>query len=98
MTIAAENSPSVSTPARGPQPVRAKGALPLPPTTLELLATRFRQGGLLFAVALPDGTITYHDGQATSFFSKFALPLVEHSIAKIIPSSAAAADGISITQ
>ncbi len=62
--------------------------LPIPLAALECVAARLREGGLMLALALPDGTVAFHDPDAVPLFARFALPLLRQHLA-----SAAAAAG-----
>ncbi len=54
-------------------------ASPIPIHALDSLATRFRETGLCLAVLNADGTLNYSDKQATTFFQRFAIPLLNYS-------------------
>ncbi len=52
-------------------------APPLPIATLQVLASRFRSGGLFLVGLDREGAVTYHDADAPSFFTKLVLPVLQ---------------------
>jgi HD-GYP domain-containing protein (c-di-GMP phosphodiesterase class II) len=57
----------------------ASPASVLPPAVLEKLAARLRPTGACLVLMRPDGSLAYADPVAGAFFTKFAVPLVQHS-------------------
>jgi putative nucleotidyltransferase with HDIG domain len=47
-------------------------------SALENLAARFQPAGLFLMMLRPDGTVAFHDPQASSFFQRFVLPMLQY--------------------
>src|ERR1700733_13643293 len=45
---------------------------------LENLAARVRPAGLCLLMVRPDGTVTYHDSAAGTFFLRYVVPLIQY--------------------
>jgi HD-GYP domain-containing protein (c-di-GMP phosphodiesterase class II) len=59
------------TPEAQPAPV-------IPLGVLENLAARCRPGGLCLMLLRPDGSVSYHDTVAGTFFQRFVVPLIQY--------------------
>src|SRR5580692_10283628 len=60
---------SMTTLATGPSPVA---------NVVENLAARMRPAGLCLLMVRADGTISYHDSAASTFFLRYVVPLIRN--------------------
>src|SRR6187401_2529694 len=47
-------------------------------TVLDTLAARMRSNGVFLAMLRPDGSVAWHDGNASLFFQRFVLPMLQY--------------------
>jgi HD-GYP domain-containing protein (c-di-GMP phosphodiesterase class II) len=62
-----------------PAPLQDASSLPVPAQVLEVIAERFRPGGLFLLALRNDGSVAWHDPSAGMFFQRFVLPLLRLS-------------------
>jgi putative nucleotidyltransferase with HDIG domain len=58
---------------------QSSNSVPIPAHAIEALANRFRDSGLCLAVLSADGTLSYSDEKAATFFQRFAIPILSYS-------------------
>jgi putative nucleotidyltransferase with HDIG domain len=80
-----------------PEPAAASAAAGAPAATamgaavLDILAARFRPGGLFLIGFRPDGTLAYHDAAAGLFHQRYVLPMLQYPEPPDAAAAAAAA-------
>src|SRR3954451_449330 len=54
------------------------GAEIISASLLDNLAARMRSNGVFLAMLRPDGSVAWHDSNASLFFQRFALPMLQY--------------------
>src|SRR5689334_17930531 len=57
--------------------LKSEPAAVIPTAALEVLAARFRPSGLFVCTLHPDGSVNYHDPNASVFFQRYVLPILQ---------------------